>query len=840
MVFVKPSGRSVDIRGQLGSGRPPVTKAGAAGLPQKQWLMRRHDRTGEAAVIPEKKRRGRPPLAMSDTLDSLRKRKYGHAVDLTDKDMGVSEERQRIYGAPKDETCMISIDSANKNPAIPKRRKRGRPPLYIPKTEQMERAIDNPNEVVKSVEKRGRGRPLGSGSKTAQNKTFVGPKRARGRPRKTELLLLNETPKVPVMSALTKHITVRLTKMNEDLIMMAGREARLKVENNTVRVKNREEAKAEIMQKKKCIMVELEDIMNEKRRGRPKKQQPIKETHQSSFSSSSTWPQNIKYEASQDSSHFSGDFTSHKEQAPTETAVGRHNAELLAEAHSSSVEPQDCWETEEVRMQHCPEWDTKPAQTVWTTEEGAESLDSSSVTQFVVGESLTPQPSQPPLPAEPNVQEDLLRELSAFRCQLTKELTATRVEVREGAELVRSAIAGVSAEINRLGLILQPLVNVLSAGNLFCRPTNFSTMTSLLHPQQDTPPDDTVDVPQSSTLQKNSFACRPEKNPFNHLTPRDTPTECSTESLPEIISPVKTEDLTDNLQPCAYQAKSIVSLQVAKPITQSSFLPKHDIRKACSINSSPKLAPSTIPDFSENIPPPNMHHVNTLDCLQENSASTHSVLFSDHEAPFADSLAPAPEVASPASHGDVMDSSSQRDSPPIISAPHDNHDKSTMCSTGSPLEDSSPSRSTDCCTQDLSPPNSEMAHPERDTDSVHHQCSSPENAEDASVPNVSSSPVNLPGSSTGDSLVMTQDQEEMNLEEISLKETLSKSSQDVSELSHTAETCAVPQSVCAQPTICTKMLLNFDVASQSPPTSPLACASLLAMDGEVPPILQCP
>ncbi|XP_075042518.1 uncharacterized protein LOC142101950 [Mixophyes fleayi] len=924
MIQSKHFWRAVEIQEKAGSGRPPGTKARTAIIPKKQWSMRRRDNTSGHVVVSEKKRRGRPPLTKPVNLDMLKKEESARGNGTTDESTGVSNKRQSMQRAakiPKTETLMIPISYTTEDTRIPEKRKRGRPPINralnvdIPKTEESERAIGNRDEDTKFVEKRGRGRPLGSVNKKilVQNKpstsfqSLDGQKRGRGRPRKTELLLLNKAPNMSKFSAMTKQIAVRLTKMNEDIVTMAGKKIHLKAEKNTITGENKKvERKTAMIKKKKIvkvkqnsvekkkmkqknIVVELTDIIREKkkvkkvkstevasvtvvlekRRGRPKKQPASAESkEQVALLCPNTWPENFKYEGCQAANQLPGDFSSHREHNPTEIGVCTRQVELLQipqEAHCPSVEPQSSLESEETVNEEVPtyqysQWETKPAHThtVWTADDGVESLDSNSVTQFVVGEPTAPQPSQSqyskgPVPEQLNFQQDLLRGLSDFRCQLTRELAATRGEVRDGAECVRSAIAGVSAEIHRLGLILQPLVNVITTGNLFCRPPNYAPMTSMLHPQQETPPDDTMDVPQSSMRQKNPFANRHEDTPLDHLTPRDTPTDCSTESLPEVISLVKTEDPMDNPQPCTYQAQSIVSLQVDTSIAQPLLLPHHDIPSVFSMRSSRKVTTSVIPDFCMNIP-----HVNSLDSRQEDCSSTHSALLSDHKAPTADSLRPPPPVSTSANHDDFMDNSPQRHSPPIISVLHYDNDKSSACSLGSPDEDSSPAKPIVCRSQNPFPINSQE-HPEMGTNSVHRPCMSPTHShgssqvdidrvldcssiesntvlcqtQDVSAPNLTTPPVTVPDPSTDNSPLTALDQA-VNLEGICLKDTLSKSSAEFSEMPHTTEVCTFPQSVCSQP----KMLPESVFTSQTPPTSPLASTTLLQMDGEVSPMLQ--
>ncbi|XP_053577853.1 uncharacterized protein LOC128667018 isoform X2 [Bombina bombina] len=151
-------------------------------------------------------------------------------------------------------------------------------------------------------------------------------------------------------------------------------------------------------------------------------------------------------------------------------------------------------------------------------------VDKESVTHWVVDDP-SPSFSQPVYAETPTIeqhefQEDLLHSLADFRFQLTRELAAMRLEMREGAELVRGAIAGVSSEICRLRLLLQPLVTMLTASNILRPQENLSVVNSILHPQeniqlvnpllrpqQDTPPSDSLGSPHEDTPSDSSIVC---------------------------------------------------------------------------------------------------------------------------------------------------------------------------------------------------------------------------------------------------------------------------------------------------------------------------------------------
>ncbi|CAH2314585.1 PREDICTED: uncharacterized protein LOC100486535 isoform X3 [Pelobates cultripes] len=147
-----------------------------------------------------------------------------------------------------------------------------------------------------------------------------------------------------------------------------------------------------------------------------------------------------------------------------------------------------------------PGWEAQPdpSHVSWVPG-GVIDSDNNTVTHWVVEESQAP---RPPIYTEGTsldqneYREDLLRGLADFRYQLTRELAAARGEMREGAELVRSAIDGVSAEIRRLGLLLQPLITVLTSGNILQPQQNSTPLNTLLRHQQDTPPDDPPNVSQ--------------------------------------------------------------------------------------------------------------------------------------------------------------------------------------------------------------------------------------------------------------------------------------------------------------------------------------------------------
>lgn len=338
-------------------------------------------------------------------------------------------------------------------------------------------------------------------------------------------------------------------------------------------------------------------------RGRPRKAQPRKRDQVARFNHE-IWNGPVQYGQYQDMDLFpssTGFLNSYRPRNPTEMAVGLADAEPLQvrqEARSPSLDLQGGWVSREWmnKEEDLPCWETKPLAPEWSPEAAEcadNTLDDNSMSQWVVEDSTVSQVSQSQYlgelaPEQLDYQEELLKELADFKSQLKNELAATRAEIREGAQMMRSAISGVSAEIHRLGQILQPLVNAITASNVSQQghPVAFEP-----RPPQDTPPDDGVNFTQPSEHSKTSFSHQNTVFAHPHKLPNDGPTE--------EVSSVKMEDAKDSLQSCNHQAQSALSTQVDSP-TAPIMLGPHQLNLCQSKSTS-----SVTPNSSTSIPQPN-------------------------------------------------------------------------------------------------------------------------------------------------------------------------------------------------------------------------------------------
>ncbi|KAM5146009.1 uncharacterized protein ACMZJ9_013295 isoform 2-T3 [Mantella aurantiaca] len=288
------------------------------------------------------------------------------------------------------------------------------------------------------------------------------------------------------------------------------------------------------------------------------------------------------------------------------------------------VNPQDDWVSREDRNKEANTayWEEKPWAPEWTPEmeECADNMP-----QWAVGDSALPEAPHSQYPGEfnpeqSNHREDLLKELADFKSQLLSELAATRAEIRAGAQLMNSAISGVSAEIHRLGQILQPLVNVIAAGNASQQgpPASFAS-----RPPQDTPPDDTVNFAHNKT----SFSRQDSNSAQPHKLPADSETE--------EVSLVKIEDAMDSPQPCSHRAQSSDESEVDPPSPRTRLIHHH-------LNLCQTRSPSVVtPNSSKNVPQSKRNASGILEGDRSSGLSKVSSLLEDPTTRSSQSCPPA-------------------------------------------------------------------------------------------------------------------------------------------------------------------------------------------------------
>ncbi|XP_040298577.1 origin recognition complex subunit 4-like [Bufo bufo] len=370
-----------------------------------------HDSSTGPVAASGKRRRGRPPLSRHDKVDvPILERLYNNvqqSVEASEEGEQTCPPRTPQRSSRNEEMMIVTGDQAE-NVGGSEKRRRGRPSQSKTGTVLKKEKKEDTGVLIK----RGRGRPHGSTKKFVDGEpsaSFQAEKKGRGRPRKTQLLLLDQNSHVPQLQVLT----MKVRKTNKDAHL---------------RVHKREETK-------------------ERKRGRPKKCQ---------------------------------------------TAIVENGEQMPHVCHGFSVEKamdEDYLPQTDAQTYQDSEWEKNHIR----TRDVVVSHDTSSEAYFVLEDSSS---AHPPRTKHPHFQQAVLTELSEFRSQVTEELATTRLNVVEGAELVRSAIAGVSAQIHQLGLILQSLVNVFSAADLFSQQSSCAHVTSLLSPRQDFPPEVATDTPQ--------------------------------------------------------------------------------------------------------------------------------------------------------------------------------------------------------------------------------------------------------------------------------------------------------------------------------------------------------
>ncbi|XP_075692632.1 uncharacterized protein LOC142659935 [Rhinoderma darwinii] len=783
------------------------------------------DKTTGSIVTPE--RRGRPTLSRPGNGDVLNKEALERPCTNIDQSIEASEKRKQRScprsprKSSKNEELMSSPGDSSEDVEIPEKQERRRPFLRKDGTVNLLRKGERGREEAELIIKRSRGRPLGSTRNKIQTRlrpfntdsltlddnepstTFPTQKRGRGRPRRTKLLIdqtLDESKK----------------KINKNDRIMAkgktrlGKETRARKNVTKETVKNVEEAILGVKKtmpllersrqgEKRKMMVSLTDIIGEIKDDNESTEDAMMEKKQRG--------QPKKYES--------------------EIEIG---GQLPDEGHCVTVKCEEA-----INEDSLPQTDAQPSQDPeWVKEpvhgeDVVDSQDTSSVTQWV-------QPPRSHGSEHLDFQQVLLEELSEFRSQLTRELEAVRGEVREGAELVRSAIAGVSAEIQRLGLILHPLVNFFSAMNLSAQESNCSPMTALFCPQQGGPPEGTTDTPQPSTQSIDTSTSPNGETSSFCVSSHDL----SGESLPVKSRLVKKEDLLDGDRPCTYQTQTINSLQ-----EDNSFLPHLDSPKLLSTRSFHKTTSPDIPDVCADVPDTRTHLTNSVDRHEVNSAVTDTFLLSDQKAGAICSSGSSCE-SSPVTSHNVLDRSylsksisfsvpPDRYSPASTSALYYNQDQSTI---RSPHENSFQLNPTNPLqSPDYSERGHHLAMPHTQSSGHSLENVGPPLAESdtllcqvVDMPGLTTPFVTLPQSFTGNPCLMSVDQS-VDFEGNSSKQDSFQLSQDFPEISHSSEVPVFAQSTCSLSQACAQM-------PQPPPISILSHTALLQSERDFAQMLQ--
>ncbi|KAE8585074.1 hypothetical protein XENTR_v10021210 [Xenopus tropicalis] len=383
-----------------------------------------------------------------------------------------------------------------KSVEIPKKRGRGRPLGSTKKTKVVSangilrhrRGIKRLAEVAahikliknKSSKSRGQGFTEGKDN-SASSSIYVGrsqvkavssqmpsvPKRARGRPRKTKLpLITKKVTNIEVEPGIeNKDNSALSTILSECSLPKRGRLQNTELMNKKVKLVNGVEPGTE----------------QKKGRGRPRK---IKQTRKPK-------PIQATVQESQDirPASISPQDNCSVEVEKVKASSTQNSQYASCESHNSS-------------------WPSKIINT----------SDDTAVTHWVVEEPPESSPSQPLYPTEERLMEqnefrdNIIQGLADLKYQLTRELAAARTEMREGAEMVRAAIAGVSAEIHTLGLILQPLVTMISSRNEICA----SPALSSYRPQRDTPSENSLEFPKQE-IQTSCTMINCHNEPSCHL-----------------------------------------------------------------------------------------------------------------------------------------------------------------------------------------------------------------------------------------------------------------------------------------------------------------------------------
>ncbi|XP_077340832.1 uncharacterized protein LOC143985310 [Lithobates pipiens] len=558
---------------------------------------------------------------------------------------GPSEKRGRgrPIGSTKKVTVMSQINSLLNRPQdVPAKRSRGRPRLIrlpavdLPKAKVSEgprNQIAGQDSRKASIRKAG----LLRLRKSADKDMMVVEKRVGPHP----LVKIEKAVNVPIASVRYQSPTHHTSMMKKYTHEKVNKQLKTSLQSlGTKRGRGRPRKDSSTIARKPTDLAAITVVVEELKRGRgrPRKAQPKKRDQVARFNHE-IWNGSVQYGQYQDMDLFpssTGFLNSYRQRNPTEMAVGLADTDPLQvrqEARSPSLDLQGGWVSREWmnKEEDLPSWETKPLAPEWspeTAECADNTLDDNSMSQWVVEDSTVSQVSQSQYlgelaPEQLDYQEELLKELADFKSQLKNELAATRAEIREGAQMMRSAISGVSAEIHRLGQILQPLVNAITAGNLSQQghPVAFEP-----RPPQDTPPDDSVNFTQPSAHSKTSFSHQNTVFAHPHKLPNDGPTE--------EVSSVKMEDAKDSLQSCNHQAQSALSTQVDSP-TAPTMLGPHQLNLCPSKSTSSSVTPNS----STSIPQPNR---NTFGGQQRDKPPGLSSISSFLEAPSTKSSQSSP------------------------------------------------------------------------------------------------------------------------------------------------------------------------------------------------------
>ncbi|XP_068105437.1 uncharacterized protein [Hyperolius riggenbachi] len=544
MIDSKPFVVSSDISQKRGPGRPPGSKNKVRVIHQKEVKLELHSVKQDGLAMPNKKGPGRPPLIRTKAADipKIANSKSSTNIEATEETMhsritvALPETQHEALNIKRKELLVRSRPTTTNNVVLPEKRARRTPFFYgsgivdlfgkkdhpglLKKDHPGPLKKDHPGPLKKNhpgplcrrpednnkaEKKSGNPRFLHWSLVKKETPNAVAGQKRRGRPRMSTSLFAKIKPRnVPTIKPKSGPVIGENTKEEK---------------RKAVQRKSHIDRRGAVT--KKAGIASVTVLVEEKRRGRPRKVQPGKADQ--------------------------GQITQGMSSPSENPHCSWESGEIMEELDGGL-------DTREYQYSYC---ETKPLATGWITEQGEYDALGSPVTHWVVENSADSQvPQQSPLPAQSAPEQscyrdDFLQELSNFKCQLINELASTRAEIREGAQLVRSAIAGVSAEIHRLGQILQPLVSVITGGSL---PWQDPLLGFVPRPQQDTPPDDTMDVMEPSVQGNTSFSQQDQVFASLHSTPtnRSTGEACL----------VKTEDASTSPPPCIHQAQSAVSTQV--------------------------------------------------------------------------------------------------------------------------------------------------------------------------------------------------------------------------------------------------------------------------------------
>lgn len=512
MAESKPLVGITGIAGKRKRGRPVGSTNKATIISQIESLLKRIQH------VPVKRGRGRPRIIRPQVVEALnsklaecaRNNLVEHNEAARKESIKISR-REGLVRPRESADVMVSERGAGPHPFLPEKAVKIQVGCQVP--------IYNPNLKKKYLNEKGkspRTNILVKKKLQASLVNIVGIKRGRGRPRKN-------TTSIGIVSS--------------------------KLQN-----------------KMKTVELPSETIGVEKKRGRgrPRKAPPVKiKQDQVAVFSQEMWNGPVQYEQCEEMDRFHSPtdiMNSYRPKNPAEMPVSSpEHSQIRQEASSPSVDLHGDWvngemmnkdEDPEQRTEyHHPYWVTKTMAPQWTPETAEyadDSMDNNSMSQWAVENtaiSQVPQYLGESASEQLNYQEDLLQGLADFKTQLVNELAATRAEIREGAQLLRSAISAVSSEIHQLGQILQPLVSVVTS-SIVSQPGNPAAFVS--RPPQDTPPDDRVNnnlpsrITTSSPLQDKACG-HSVKSP--------------TGSLSDEICVVKMEDAMDS----SHEEQSAVS-----------------------------------------------------------------------------------------------------------------------------------------------------------------------------------------------------------------------------------------------------------------------------------------